>query len=228
MKGVVAIACDMNSDFEEAFREKYPHIKIVFDFFHIIKNYNEKVIGEIRKEEQARLLKEGKVKEANSLKRSKYILTSSKETLKKKDEDAEANKVLKKGSELFQITSITQKGNKVKKYEQIIEENELLFTAELIKEKVTSAYTLRDEKEMKNEIEEIINMCNENGNKHLLWFAKLLRNHYYGIITHATIPISSGKIEGINNKIKTIRRQAYGYPDDEYFFLKIIDASRVK
>ena len=32
--------------------------------------------------------------------------------------------------------------------------------------------------------------------------------------------------EGINNKIKTLRRQGYGYPDDEYFFLKIIDASR--
>ena len=34
------------------------------------------------------------------------------------------------------------------------------------------------------------------------------------------------KIEGINNKIKTLRRQAYGYPDDEYFFLKLIDMSR--
>ncbi|MCI6784350.1 MAG: transposase, partial [Lachnospiraceae bacterium] len=36
-----------------------------------------------------------------------------------------------------------------------------------------------------------------------------------------------GKMEGINNKIKTIRRQGYGYPDDEYFFLKLIDMSRV-
>ena len=26
--------------------------------------------------------------------------------------------------------------------------------------------------------------------------------------------------------IKTIRRQGYGYPDDEYFFLKLIDSSR--
>jgi hypothetical protein len=33
-------------------------------------------------------------------------------------------------------------------------------------------------------------------------------------------------MEGINNKIKTLRRQGYGYPDDEYFFLKLIDASR--
>ena len=30
----------------------------------------------------------------------------------------------------------------------------------------------------------------------------------------------------INNKIKVIRNQAYGIPDDEYFFLKVMDASR--
>ena len=45
------------------------------------------------------------------------------------------------------------------------------------------------------------------------------------MVARAKYNISSGKIEGINNKIKTLR-QGYGYPDDEYFFLKIIDASR--
>ena len=28
-------------------------------------------------------------------------------------------------------------------------------------------------------------------------------------------------LEGINNKIKVIKRMAYGFRDDEYFFLKI-------
>lgn len=40
--------------------------------------------------------------------------------------------------------------------------------------------------------------------------------------------MSSGKIEGINNKIKTLRRQGYGYPDDDYFFLKLFDLSRAE
>ncbi|MBQ1283120.1 MAG: transposase [Bifidobacteriaceae bacterium] len=31
--------------------------------------------------------------------------------------------------------------------------------------------------------------------------------------------ISNGKTEGISRKIKTLRRHAYGYPDNEYFFL---------
>ena len=53
-----------------------------------------------------------------------------------------------------------------------------------------------------------------------------LSHHIDGIVTFAKYNLSSGKIEGFNNKIKTIRRAGYGYPDDEYFFLKIMDASR--
>ncbi len=52
MSKVEAVACDMNSDFEEAFREKCEHIDIVFDYFHIVKNFNEKVVAAVRKEEQ--------------------------------------------------------------------------------------------------------------------------------------------------------------------------------
>ena len=37
----------------------------------------------------------------------------------------------------------------------------------------------------------------------------------------------TGKMEGINNKIKSVHRQEYGYPNDEYFFLKLMDMSRV-
>ncbi|MBR6086368.1 MAG: transposase [Prevotella sp.] len=34
--------------------------------------------------------------------------------------------------------------------------------------------------------------------------------------------ISTGKLEGINNKIKTMKRQAYGYRDEKFFELKIL------
>ena len=64
--------------------------------------------------------------------------------------------------------------------------------------------------------------------QHFIWFAKLLRNHIDGIISHAEYPLSNGKVEGINQKIKTIRRKSYGLSDDEYFFLKLFDASRQK
>lgn len=71
-----------------------------------------------------------------------------------------------------------------------------------------------------------MDLCEINENKYLLWFKNLLYNHFDGIITHAAYKISIGPIEGINNKTKTIRRQSYGLPDDEYFFLKLLDMSR--
>ena len=73
---------------------------------------------------------------------------------------------------------------------------------------------------------ETIDICFATGNSHLQWFGRLLGNHFEGIIAHATYKISSGKMEGINNKIKVLRRQAYGLPDDDYFFLRLFDASR--
>ena len=59
-------------------------------------------------------------------------------------------------------------------------------------------------------------------------FSKMLDRHWEGIVAHGYYRISSGRVEGVNNLIKTVRRQAYGYRDDDYFFLKIMDASRRK
>ena len=208
MSGVKAVACDMNSDFQEAFEEKCEWIQPVFDYFHIVKNFNDKVVSEVRKDEQRRLYEEGNIEAARALKKTRYILMSNRSTLQKKDDKR------KSGYEA--------------KYDTLLQENKLLFTLDLVKEKLSAAYTLADEARMAGAISDIMDICQATGNKHLLWFEKMLDTHFSGIIAHATYKISSGKIEGINQKIKTLRRHGYGYPDDEYFFLKIMDMSRKK
>ena len=223
---VEAIACDMNSDFEEAFEEKCPHIQPVFDYFHIVKNFNDKVVGAVRKDEQRRLISEGNEEAAKALKKTRFILTSKKSTLEKKDQEVTEGKILSKESELFNIPEYKREGNYLARYEELIKENELLLTVDIVKEKLTVAYQDNDESKMSKEIIEIIDICDATENKHFKWFSRLLTNYFEGIIAHGTYKISAGKIEGINNKIKTIRRQGYGYPDDEYFFLKLIDMSR--
>lgn len=55
-------------------------------------------------------------------------------------------------------------------------------------------------------------------------FAAMLVRHAYGIINHCRYPIHTSKLEGVNNKIKVIKRQAYGFHDERYFGLKIIAA----
>ena len=57
-------------------------------------------------------------------------------------------------------------------------------------------------------------------------FVKMLEKRICGIMSYAEFRITSGKVEATNRVIKTIRRQAYGFNDDEYFFLRIIDHSR--
>ena len=226
MDGVEAVACDMNSDFQEAFEEKCPWIQPVFDYFHIIKNFNDKVVSEVRKDEQKRLYEEGNIDAAKALKKTRYILMSNRSTLQKKDADAEEERVIHKGSPLFKTEDIKRKAGYEAKYDTLLQENKLLFTLDLIKEKMHAAYSMTDEAKMADAIIDIIDVCKATGNKHLLWFGKLLSDHFEGIIAHATYKISTGKIEGINQKIKTLRRHGYGYPDDEYFFLKIMDSSR--
>ena len=54
----------------------------------------------------------------------------------------------------------------------------------------------------------------------------MLEKRMDGIVTHARYHISNGPVEGTNNMFKTLRRQAYGYRDTRYFFLKIWERSR--
>ena len=133
---------------------------------------------------------------------------------------------MSKGSDLFNKEEVVRKPGYEARYDALLKENELLFTLDLIKEKLSEAYRQTSEPVMADMMLEIMDLCKATKNKHLLWFGRLIENHFEGVIAHATYRISAGKIEGLNNKIKTLRRQGYGYPDDEYFFLKIFDISR--
>lgn len=52
-------------------------------------------------------------------------------------------------------------------------------------------------------------------------FARNLKGYLPGILSHCQWPLGTNLVEGINNKIKVIKRMAYGFRDDDYFFLKI-------
>ena len=55
-------------------------------------------------------------------------------------------------------------------------------------------------------------------------FVRRLRFFEYGIVNHAEYPIGTSRLEGINNKIKVIKRKAYGFHDSKYFALKVKQA----
>jgi len=61
----------------------------------------------------------------------------------------------------------------------------------------------------------------ESGVVQMRSLAKTLSAHALGILNYFHFPISSGKLEGINNKIACLKRAAYGYRDDAFFILKL-------
>jgi transposase len=52
-------------------------------------------------------------------------------------------------------------------------------------------------------------------------FARTMRKNWEGIVSHCSYPIHTGLLEGLNNLAKVIKRIAFGFRDDEYFFLKL-------
>jgi transposase len=67
-----------------------------------------------------------------------------------------------------------------------------------------------------------------SGIKILQQMAKTLAAHRSGLLAYYDVMISSGPMEGTNNKIKTMKRQAYGFRDHEFFKLKILAIHETK
>jgi transposase len=67
-----------------------------------------------------------------------------------------------------------------------------------------------------------------SGIKVLPQMAKTLAAHRSGLLAYYDVMISSGPMEGTNNKIKTMKRVAYGFRDMEFFKLKILGIHETK
>jgi transposase len=201
-----AIACDMNADFGRAFLKRFPHLDIVYDCFHLIKNFNEKVICKVRKDKQARLKEEGDSEAARALKHSTYILMSCADTRERKERYAHADKVVSRGSALFGKQEALQKGGTRKRCEDLISQNELPFACDIVDEMLTQTYSCTDVDAIRAAMERIVDTCRCTKDRHFARVARLVESHMEGIVAHARHQISSGKVEGTNQMIKTLRR----------------------
>ncbi len=64
----------------------------------------------------------------------------------------------------------------------------------------------------------------QDGHPDLVRFAKTLERYATGIVNYCRHRMHTSKLEGVNNKIKVIKRIAYGFHDLEYFALKVKQA----
>ena len=103
----------------------------------------------------------------------------------------------------------------------LLDVNQPLAIAYMLKDQLKQIWTYKIEGWAQRAVLQWAALAFDSGLQPLIRFAKGLLRHVDGILNHCTYPIHTGRLEGINNKIKVIKRQAYGYRDQEYFKLKI-------
>ena len=82
-------------------------------------------------------------------------------------------------------------------------------------------FDLRDALEARTGWEAWFEGARASGIPALVRFAELKEKRIDGLVAHASHPISTGKLEGFNNRIKVAKRIGYGYRDEDYFFTLI-------
>ncbi len=106
--------------------------------------------------------------------------------------------------------------------------NAPLATAYYLKAELNEIWEQDDEEEAQALLMDWITYAESSGIRMLQNFAKTLRLHALGILAYYDHPISTGPLEGTNNKIKTMKRQAYGFRDQEFLRLKILGIHQTK
>jgi transposase len=186
---IVAVCSDMSSAYTSAIRNHVPDAIHVFDRFHVVKLFNEK-LTDLRR----RLYGETKDKD------DKSALKGIRFDLLKREPD--------------------EKG--VIRLEKALAIHADLAVAHALKEELYELWEQDDEEEGYQCLVDWIADAEWSEIPEMKAFAKTLRNHWQEIVNYYSCEITSGPLEGLNNKIKTLKRQSYGFRDQEYFKLKIL------
>lgn len=99
--------------------------------------------------------------------------------------------------------------------------NQNLNTVYLLKDQLKRIWAYKRSAWARKALDQWCALACESGITALATFARNLLCHTQGIVNHSRYPLHTGRLEGINNKTKVIKRQAYGFRDDAYFILKI-------
>lgn len=194
-----AVATDMSSAYYAAVQKHLPQATLVFDRFHIVKLMNEK-LSQLRRDLQ---------REAeDSL--GKHVLKGTRWLLLKAPEHLDDTR------------------DESQRLKEVLQLNESLATAYYLKEDLRQIWEQSSSFTATRFLTDWCRRARASGIKVLQTMANTLEGYRSGILNWYRHQISTGPLEGLNNKIKTMKRQAYGYRDQEYFQLKLYALHKAK
>lgn len=195
---IEAVATDMSPAYIQAVTHNLPKAFLVFDRFHVMKLFNDK-LSDLRRT----LYWEATHEHRQVLKGVRWLLLKRPENLDARRRERE-------------------------RLEEALRLNQPLATAYYLKEELAEFWEQDDEEEAEAFLSDWIARAEASGVRMLSRFAQTLRTHALGLLAYYVYPISTGPLEGTNNKIKTMKRQAYGFRDAEFLKLKILASHESK
>jgi transposase len=186
-----AAVMDMNGAYAEEVLYQCPRARIVYDLFHVVAKYGIEVIDRVRVQE-ARRIEEKAARKV--VKTSRWLLLRNRSNIQRED--------------------------RVRLWE-LLKANRALMAVYILKDDLKQLWDFRHPLAAWGFWKCWFARATHSNIAALKDFARRLKMHLRGILSHCHWPLHTSLLEGINNKIKVIKRMAYGFRDDEYFFLKI-------
>ena len=185
------VATDLSAAFIASVMENCPEAVHVFDHFHVVKLMNEK-LDDIRRKVYSM---EKDVNKRKVLKGTRYLLLGN-------------------GADIFDKQHKSRLDN-------ALAMNEPLSKTYYLKEQLRQIW-MQPVKSMGEDVfDDWVRQAEESEIPQLQKMAVTMRAYKTGILAWYDCHLSTGKVEGINNKIKVMKRNAYGFRDDRYFTLRL-------
>ena len=192
-KRIQAVAMDMTAGFIEEVRARCPKAQIVFDLFHVVAKYGREVIDRVRVDEANRLRDDRRAR--HLVKSARWLLLRNRENVTRADDQV--------------------------RLKELLAANKALMTVYVLKDDLKALWRYRHIGYARVFWKGWRHRALSSRIPALKTFVQRLTPYIEGILAHCRWPLGTNLIEGINNTIKVIKRMAYGFRDDRYFFLRI-------
>ena len=196
---IAAVATDMSAAYIRAVRDHLPRAVHVFDHFHVVKLFNDK-LSAFRRELYHQLSSD---QDRKILKGTRWLLLKNPENL-----DPERNER--------------------QRLQEALRLNTPLAVAYYLKEDLRQIWMQPNKRTARRVLRDWLARARACGVRMLVQFADTLESYQEGILAYYNYRISTGPLEGTNTKIQAMKRQAYGFRDRAFFKLKILGIHETK
>lgn len=191
-RAIKAVAMDMNTAFDLEVQRNCPNARVIYDLFHVIAKYGREVIDRVRVDQANKLRDQYSLRQI--VKRARWLLLRNRENVPAAQQP---------------------------KLDELLQANASLMTVYIMKASLKELWNTHGGWAWRAAWRNWLAMARGSGIEPLVRFANRLEPYWRGILARVRWPMHTGQLEGINNRVKVMKRIAYGYRDSSFFFLKI-------